>query len=199
LVNFNGLITDIYYFVSQMGKTDEIPKAKPMMKQINQRWSKIIAKFKAKPLPNFKDKKQWETNLNTLTAEFNEFQKTLNKGKVPETKEAETILRDYFKAEELDTCLASGKPVLAEFGHMQCIPCRMMKPVLDSISAKYGPNLIVISPDVYQNLEAARKYGIRGIPTQIFFDKQGKEIARHLSYIDEDSLIKRLKELRMIK
>jgi thioredoxin 1 len=46
-----------------------------------------------------------------------------------------------------------------------------------------------------KNREQAQKYGIRAIPTQIFFDGDGREVYRHTGFMDKKSIVERLRQL----
>ena len=81
-----------------------------------------------------------------------------------------------------------SKRCLVDFNAKWCGPCRMLSPVLDSVS-----NLIdVVSVDVDEYGELARQYGIMSIPCLIIFDK-GIEVKRNIGYIDEEELKKIIK------
>ena len=83
-----------------------------------------------------------------------------------------------------------------ELGSVNCIPCKKMQPVMKAIEEKYGDQIEVVFYDVWKSDQ--RKYGeeynIRLIPTQVFLDKDGKEIFRHEGFFPEESIDKFLKE-----
>lgn len=82
-----------------------------------------------------------------------------------------------------------------ELGSDKCIPCLQMRPIMKSLEEKYGiEQLKVIFIDVYKQYGEAQKYNIVVIPTQIFFDKDGKEFHRHEGFYPEtdiDSLLQK--------
>lgn len=82
-----------------------------------------------------------------------------------------------------------------EIGSVNCIPCKMMQPVMDKIKEKYKDQVKIIFYDVWTQKDApmAQKYNIRVIPTQIFLDKDGKEFFRHEGYFPFEELEKILK------
>lgn len=65
--------------------------------------------------------------------------------------------------------LKSDKPVLVDFWAEWCGPCKALAPLLDEISQEVGENANVVKVNVDEAGELAQKYGIRGIPTLIFF------------------------------
>ena len=86
-------------------------------------------------------------------------------------------------------------PQLIDLGSETCIPCKMMQPILAELTAEYEGQMTVKFIDVYENSSVAEKYKIRGIPTQIFFDAEGKEISRNVGFIPKDEILARWKSL----
>ncbi len=70
-------------------------------------------------------------------------------------------------------------PRLVDLGADKCIPCRMMAPVLAELARDYAGQLDVVFIDVWKTRGEAERYGIRVIPTQIFYDAKGRELFRH--------------------
>jgi thioredoxin 1 len=90
-------------------------------------------------------------------------------------------------------------PVLMEFGRGVCIPCRQMKPILESLAREYEGQLRVQVVEIDGNPELTRRYRIMVIPTQVFVDASGQEVYRHLGFYPKDDLVAKLKELGFIK
>jgi thioredoxin 1 len=86
-------------------------------------------------------------------------------------------------------------PQLIDLGADKCIPCRMMKPILDELSAQYAGQFDVIFIDVWKDRDAGTIYNIRAIPTQIFFSPEGRELFRHEGFYPKDEIMKKWKEL----
>ncbi|MBN2407653.1 MAG: thioredoxin family protein [Elusimicrobia bacterium] len=82
-----------------------------------------------------------------------------------------------------------------ELGSVRCIPCKMMQPVMDEIEKEYAEQVKVVFHDVWtpEGQPYAENFGIQGIPTQIFLDKEGKEFHRHTGYYPKEEIIKVLK------
>ena len=70
-----------------------------------------------------------------------------------------------------------------------------MVPVLDAMETKYQGKAAIVFIDVRESPEQATKFGIRTIPTQIFFDKTGKEVYRHEGFLDEKPFTEMLDKL----
>jgi thioredoxin 1 len=71
-----------------------------------------------------------------------------------------------------------------EIGSVNCIPCKMMQPVIKRIEKTYGSQVQVIFYDVWtpEGRPYGEQYGIRAIPTQIYLDSSGKEFYRHTGF-----------------
>lgn len=95
----------------------------------------------------------------------------------------------------LDQAFRKGRPVLADFGRGVCIPCKQMKPILEELAAEYEgkASILIIEIDDYRAL--TRRYSIRLIPTQIFFDAQRKEVYRHEGFMSKESIKEKLEEM----
>jgi thioredoxin 1 len=81
-----------------------------------------------------------------------------------------------------------------ELGADKCIPCKAMQPIMKEIAAEYKGKVQVVFYDVWKDPEPARKYGIQLIPTQVFIDKNGKEVFRHVGLFPKDELVAFLKK-----
>lgn len=88
-----------------------------------------------------------------------------------------------------------GMVTMLDLGAHKCIPCKMMAPIIEQLKREYKGKAAIVFVDVWEHREQARKYGIRAIPTQIFFDKSGKEVFRHEGFMDKKSIVRVLGEL----
>ena len=88
-----------------------------------------------------------------------------------------------------------GMPTMLDLGAKTCIPCRMMAPILKKLEREYRGKADVIFIDVIKNPIKAKKFGIRTIPTQIFFDRNGLEVMRHEGFMNEASIVRILELL----
>jgi thioredoxin 1 len=84
------------------------------------------------------------------------------------------------------------KVTFIELGSVNCIPCKMMKPVMEAIENKYGDQVKVVFYDVWtqEQKKYAQQYGIKLIPTQVFLDENGKEFHRHEGFYPEAEIDK---------
>jgi len=95
----------------------------------------------------------------------------------------------------LNQVLQNGKPTLADFGWRNCIPCKMMKPVLETLADSTRGRLNVLIVEVYDHQDLTDKYGITAIPTQVLFDSHGKDLMRHEGYWAPEEMAEELKKV----
>jgi thioredoxin 2 len=102
------------------------------------------------------------------------------------------LLDRPIKATEADydkTLQGTTVPVLVDFHADWCGPCHMMAPTLDDFAKQQAGSVLVLKLDTDANPKIAGRYGIRGIPTLIVFDR-GKERSRHVGVADLKALEK---------
>ena len=87
--------------------------------------------------------------------------------------------------------VASSEPIpkLIDLGAGKCIPCKAMAPILEKLRIDYAGRLDVEFIDVWKNPGAGERYGIRTIPTQIFYGADGRELGRHEGFIDRQGIL----------
>jgi thioredoxin 1 len=88
-----------------------------------------------------------------------------------------------------------GMVTMIDLGAKKCIPCKMMAPILEKLGKEYTGRAAIVFLDVWEDRAPAKRFAIKGIPTQIFFDKEGKEVFRHLGFLSEEEIVRRLKEM----
>lgn len=95
----------------------------------------------------------------------------------------------------LEEALVSGKPTLAEFGSTSCVYCLQMKAILEEIAKDYQGKLNILIINVYEEGALVQKYGIIAIPTQIFFDRSGNIVTKHLGLLPKEDVTAQLKKM----
>ena len=93
------------------------------------------------------------------------------------------------------TVSASTVPVLVDFWATWCGPCRMIAPVLEEIAKEEGPNVRVGKVDVDNNPALSNRFGIRNIPTLLFF-KGGEVKDQVVGLTSKAELVKRRQALK---
>ena len=100
--------------------------------------------------------------------------------------------------------LISGKPQalpvpgmvnMVDIGAHSCVPCKMMAPIIKELSVEYAGRAAIAFIDVWQYPDEIDKYGIRLIPTQIFYDASGQEQYRHVGFMGREAIVSKLTEL----
>lgn len=88
----------------------------------------------------------------------------------------------------VDQARASGMPTLANFGADTCIPCQTMAPAREAVKAKVEGRANVVYVHVNKERALASRYGVRGIPLLIFFDRDGREVMRHTGVMSQEDI-----------
>lgn len=95
----------------------------------------------------------------------------------------------------INKALASGKPAVIDLGARYCIPCKKMAPILESLAGEYRGKASVLFVDVNESQAAPRRFRVQMIPTQIFFNAGGKEVKRHMGFMDKGDIVRELQSL----
>ncbi|MHB1457294.1 MAG: thioredoxin family protein, partial [Armatimonadota bacterium] len=95
----------------------------------------------------------------------------------------------------VDSARTSGKPSMVDFGSEGCGPCDMMTPILAELKKDYADRVNILFVPVREEQILAARFGIKSIPVQVFFDKDGKEVFRHVGFFAKDQILSKLAEL----
>lgn len=90
---------------------------------------------------------------------------------------------------------ASTLPRLVDVGANRCIPCMMMAPILEHLREEYQEIVEVEIFDLTVTPQAADTFGVRIIPTQIFYDAQGQEVLRHQGFMSREDILAQFKTM----
>jgi thioredoxin 1 len=99
------------------------------------------------------------------------------------------------KKEALLEVPTKGMVTMLDLGAKTCIPCKMMAPIIEKLKKAYKGEASIIFIDVWKHPDQVKRFGIRAIPTQIFFDEHGKEVYRHVGFMGEEAIVRQLKKI----
>jgi len=83
----------------------------------------------------------------------------------------------------------NGLPIMVDFGSTTCLPCIQMKPIIEELQKELPAQANIIFINVTEQPVLTRQYKITLIPLQVFFDKSGTEIYRHIGFYPKDSIM----------
>lgn len=105
------------------------------------------------------------------------------------------IFADDSKTDANPSLPAAGLVTMIDFGAHKCIPCKMMAPIIAELQKEYAGRASIIFIDVREQRWQAKRFDIRSIPTQVFYDKEGNEVGRHIGFLDKKSIISIFEQL----
>ncbi|MEI6258408.1 MAG: thioredoxin domain-containing protein [Deltaproteobacteria bacterium] len=99
------------------------------------------------------------------------------------------------QAAETKEIPTKGMVTMVDLGAKKCVPCKMMAPIMEKVEKDYQGKAVIHFYDVWEDREPATRFGIQGIPTQIFFDKDAKEVYRHVGFLSEEAIVSQLTKM----
>lgn len=90
---------------------------------------------------------------------------------------------------------AERLPRVLDLGADKCKACKELAPIIEELRKEYAGRVIVDFIDVWKDPKAGEPYKIRAIPTQIFFDADGREVWRHEGFLPKADFVAKFAEL----
>jgi thioredoxin 1 len=99
-----------------------------------------------------------------------------------------------FTDENIKEVINSGKPVVIDFWAEWCGPCRMVGPIVEELAKEYDGKVTIGKMDVDNNIDTPNQYGIRNIPTILFF-KDGQLVDKQIGAVQKAVLAAKVEAL----
>ena len=95
---------------------------------------------------------------------------------------------------DFNEIINSEKPTLVDFYATWCGPCKTLTPILESAAKELSGEAKIVKVDIDKNMDAARKYNVRSVPTLILF-KEGKEVWRQSGVSPQSLIVENVKKI----
>ena len=103
-------------------------------------------------------------------------------------------MAQHINDSNFDEVLAQNALVVVDFSATWCGPCRMLAPIVDELADEYAGRIFVAKADVEEAVESAERFGIRSVPTILFF-KNGEKVDQNIGAMPRAKLVERFEAL----
>jgi thioredoxin 1 len=90
--------------------------------------------------------------------------------------------------------MATDKPVVIDFWATWCGPCRMVGPIIEELAGEYDGRVVIGKCDVDENTDLPEQFGIRNIPTVMFF-KNGQLVDKQVGSAPKPTYVAKIEAL----
>lgn len=90
--------------------------------------------------------------------------------------------------------LATGKPMMIDFSATWCGPCKALAPIVEELANEYEGRVVIGKADVDECPELSMRFGIRSVPTVIFF-KDGKAVDKSIGAVPKNMLVEKINSI----
>ena len=101
----------------------------------------------------------------------------------------------FAESHEGDDVPVKGMVTMIDLGANRCLPCKMMAPIMEKLEKRYKGKAAIILIDIVKEYDRAKRFKFRTIPTQLFYDEEGKEVYRHAGFMSEEAIVEQLKKM----
>jgi thioredoxin 1 len=106
----------------------------------------------------------------------------------------ERIMAFEFTDSNYKEVIESGKPVVVDFWAPWCGPCKMVAPIIEELAQEYEGKVVIGKCDVDDNDDMASEFGIRNIPTVLFF-KDGKQVDKQVGAVAKPKYVEKINNI----
>ena len=103
-------------------------------------------------------------------------------------------MAQHINDSNFDEVLAQNALAVVDFSATWCGPCRMLAPIVDELADEYAGRIFVAKADVEEAVESAERFGIRSVPTILFF-KNGEKVDQTIGAMPRAKLVERFEAL----
>ncbi|MBN1277557.1 MAG: thioredoxin [Deltaproteobacteria bacterium] len=88
-----------------------------------------------------------------------------------------------------------GMVTMVALGKKTCTQCKMMAPILEKLEKEYEGKAMIVFINLLKDPEQQYVYRLKALPTQVFFDPEGKEAFRHIGFMSEKDIVAQLEKM----
>ena len=92
---------------------------------------------------------------------------------------------------EFSGLLQEDKLLVVDFFATWCVPCKKLSPTLDEVSEELGEQVNIVKVDVDESEDLAMDYGIRSVPTVLFF-KNGQQVDKFVGALPKSEIVAKI-------